>query len=182
MDANVEATMDLAAWRGLIREIADFPSPGIVFRDVTPLLGSAPGLRTSMDALAALAAPWGTTKVVGIESRGFLFGVPVAERLSVGFAPMRKQGKLPHTVHREENALEYGSDVLELHTDAVTSADRVLIVDDVLATGGTAEAAIRLVERTGAAVAGVLFLVELEGLAGRSRLGTHPVASLLTYP
>ena len=168
--------------RALIREIPDFPSPGIMFRDVTPLLGDPAGLTGAMDALAALADGWGTTKVVGIESRGFLFGVPVAERLDVGFAPMRKPGKLPAEVFRQEYALEYGTDVLELHTDAVTASDRVLVVDDVLATGGTAEAALQLVQRTGASIAGVLFLVELQGLGGRARLGTHPVASLLTYP
>lgn len=173
--------MTEAELRGLIRDIPDFPSAGILFRDVTPLLGDAAGLRGAMDSLAALASGWGATKVVGIESRGFLFGVPVAERLGVGFAPMRKAGKLPHTVHREEYALEYGSDVLELHTDAVGAADRVLVVDDVLATGGTAEAALRLVERTGAVIAGMLFLVELGALGGRGRLGTHPVASLLAY-
>ena len=170
------------AIRALIREIPDFPSPGILFRDITPLLGDPAGLGGAMDALAALAQGWGATKVVGIESRGFLFGVPVAERLDVGFAPMRKPGKLPAAVYRQEYALEYGTDVLELHQDAVTAQDRVLVVDDVLATGGTAEAALQLVQRTGAAIAGILFLVELEGLGGRARLGTHPVGSLLTYP
>ena len=169
--------------RSLIRDIPDFPAPGILFRDVTPLLADAAGLTAAMDALADLAEGWDITRVVGIESRGFLFGVPVAERLSVGFAPMRKAGKLPHTVHQQSYGLEYGTDVLELHTDAVGPGDRVLVVDDVLATGGTAEAAIALVRRTGAAVAGSLFLVELTGLEGRARLGPDAghVASLLAY-
>jgi adenine phosphoribosyltransferase len=173
---------DTAALRATIRDIADFPSPGITFRDVTPLLGDAAALQSALSGLADLARPLSPTKIVGIESRGFLFGVPVADRLKIGFAPMRKPGKLPHTVHREQYALEYGTDTLELHTDAFTADDRVLVIDDVLATGGTAEAALKLVARTGATVVGALFLLELAALGGRARLGTHPVSALLTYP
>ena len=174
--------MDAAGVRALIRDIDDFPAPGVTYRDITPLLGHPVGLRRSLDLLGALAAPMDATTVVGIESRGFLFGVPVADRLGVGFAPMRKPGKLPLDVVRQDYALEYGTDTLELHTDAVGPRDRVLIVDDVLATGGTASAAITLVESTGATVAGCLFLVELTVLGGRARLVGCPVASLLTYP
>lgn len=174
--------MDITDIQAFIRDIANFPAPGITFRDITPLLGDPQGLRGSLDMLADLGRPMEATAVVGIESRGFLFGVPVADRLGLGFAPMRKPGKLPFDVISQRYELEYGSDTLELHIDAVGPGDRVLIVDDVLATGGTAAAAVSLVQAAGAAVAGCLFLVELDALGGRCRLGSCPVASLLTYP
>ena len=145
--------MDITDLQAFIRDIANFPAAGITFRDVTPLLGDPDGLRSSLDMLADLGRPMAPTLVVGIESRGFLFGVPVADRLGLGFAPMRKPGKLPFDVISQRYELEYGSDTLELHIDAVGPGDRVLIVDDVLATGGTAAAAVSLVQAAGAAVA-----------------------------
>lgn len=158
--------------RAYVRDVPDFPSPGILFRDVTPLLGQPQALTAAIDALAApwFDAPEAVTKVAAIESRGFLFGVGVAERLGVGFVPVRKPGKLPWERLREEYALEYGTDAVEVHTDSVAAHDRVLVIDDVLATGGTAAAAGALLRRAGAVVCGYGFLVELPVLAGRSRL------------
>jgi adenine phosphoribosyltransferase len=179
MDAATEGVL-----RGLVRDVPDFPSPGILFRDVTPLLGDPAALKASIDALSS---PWhnaGITKVTAIESRGFLFGVGVAERLGVGFVPIRKPGKLPWKTIREQYSLEYGTDAVEMHIDAVGAKDNVLIIDDVLATGGTAAAAARLVLSTGAAVAGFGFLVELGFLDGRSRLAADAdaaVAAVLGY-
>jgi adenine phosphoribosyltransferase len=172
--------------RGLLREIPDFPSPGVLFRDVTPLLADGEALRSTMEMLVDLTRPFAPTHVVGIESRGFLFGVPVADRLGVGFVPARKQGKLPWKVHQQSYGLEYGTDVLEVHIDGVQRGDRVVIVDDVLATGGTASAAIALVEACGADVVGVVMLVELAFLNGRDRLvaagvSADLIASLFTY-
>jgi adenine phosphoribosyltransferase len=154
-----------------IREVPDYPKPGILFKDITPLLADAVAWRAAIDAMTA---PWveeGITHVVAVESRGFLFGGALAARLEAGLVPVRKRGKLPYQRSREEYALEYGTDVLELHVDAVGQGSSVLIVDDVLATGGTAAAAIRLVERHGAHVAGCGFLIELGFLGGRHALG-----------
>ena len=159
--------MDLES---LIRDIPDFPKPGIVFKDITPLLGDARGLAVVVDRMAEPFIGQGITKVVGIESRGFIFAPAVALRLDCGFVPVRKPGKLPWECEREAYNLEYGNDALEIHKDAVGSADKVLIVDDVLATGGTAGAAIRLVERLGATVAAAGFIVELTALGGRAAL------------
>lgn len=173
-------TMRADDLRAYVRDVPDFPSPGILFRDVTPLLGQPRALTAAIDALAApwFDAPEGVTKVAAIESRGFLFGVGVAERLGVGFVPVRKPGKLPWERLREEYALEYGTDAVEVHTDSVAAHDRVLVIDDVLATGGTAAAAGALLRRAGAAVCGFGFLVELPVLAGRSRLvGPHAAHS-----
>jgi adenine phosphoribosyltransferase len=160
-----------ARLRAAIRDVPDFPKPGIVFKDITPVLLDVSLFREVTDAMADAARGLGVTHVVGIESRGFIFGAPVAQALGAGFVPMRKPGKLPGTTVRESYALEYGSDTLEVHADAFAGSSAVLIVDDVLATGGTAAAAARLVERAGGRVVSLSFLMELEFLGGRARLG-----------
>ena len=163
----------------LMREIPDFPNEGIVFKDITPLLADARGLR---DAVEAMADPWRGEKVdfvVGMEARGFALGPPVAMALGAGFVMARKEGKLPSSTISESYGLEYGQDVLEVHDDAMSDGDRVLIIDDVLATGGTAAATARLVEGTGADVVGLGFLMELAFLDGRSRLDGYRVEALL---
>ncbi len=167
--------------RGLIRDIPDFPKEGIVFKDITPLLRDPQGLSVSVDLLAEPYKGRGITAVAGMESRGFIFGVPVAERLGVGFVPIRKPGKLPAETVSEEYALEYGTDRLEMHKDAVSGKDNVLVVDDLLATGGTAAATVKLIQSTGAKVVGVAFVIELGFLEGRSKLGDFDVKSLIVY-
>lgn len=166
-------------WRSLIVDVPDFPQPGILFRDVTPLLESGEGLRTAVDALAG--AFTNIDVVAGIESRGFIFGAPVAYALGVGMVAVRKPGKLPRATASADYALEYGTNTLQLHRDAVTPGQRVLIVDDVLATGGTAAATVALIEELGAEVAGVAVLIELTALGGRARLGEIPLKSLISY-
>lgn len=164
----------------LIREIPDFPKPGILFRDITPLLADGPAFRSVVDRLADEFR--GKVDVVlGIESRGFIFGAPVAYALGCGLALVRKPGKLPHLTFTAEYALEYGHDSLQIHQDALGKPSRVLLVDDLLATGGTAAAAVSLIERLGATVAGCAFIIELAALGGRSRLQPHQVVSLLEY-
>jgi adenine phosphoribosyltransferase len=171
-----------ADWlKGRIRDVADFPTPGILFRDLTPLLGDAEALRFAVDTLADTFASRRVDKVVGIEARGFIVAAPVAYRLGAGLVPVRKRGKLPWRIEAEEYVLEYGVDRLEIHADAVAPGDSVLIVDDVIATGGTARATARLVERLGGTVAGLGFLVELTFLAGREKLEGFDVVSLVTY-
>ena len=171
-----------AGWlKGRIRDVADFPSPGIVFRDLTPLLGDAEALRVTVDALADAFAGRRVDKVVGIEARGFILAAPVAYRLGAGFVPVRKPGKLPWRTEAQQYALEYGIDALEVHADAVMAGDQVLVVDDVIATGGTAEATVALVERLGGTVAGLAFAVELTYLAGRAKLEGYDVVSLVAY-
>jgi adenine phosphoribosyltransferase len=161
-----------------IRDIPDYPQPGIVFKDITPLLADGPAFAA---VVAALAAGHGEIhKVVGIEARGFIFGAPVACCLQAGFVPVRKEGKLPAAALSETYQLEYGSATVEVHTDAFGPGERVLIVDDVLATGGTAAAAANLVRRTGAEVAGLAVLLELGFLGGRARLPGLEVRALLT--
>jgi adenine phosphoribosyltransferase len=165
----------------LIRDIADFPKPGIVFKDITPLLADAAAFREATDAMARPFAD-GVTKVVGIEARGFILAAPIAQVLGAGLVPVRKPGKLPWNTHAQTYELEYGSDALEVHRDALTTDDRVLIVDDVLATGGTAVATLELVAGFFAStVVGLSFLLELEGLGGRRRLHPyrHRVESLI---
>jgi adenine phosphoribosyltransferase len=172
---------DVARLRPLIRDIPDYPKPGILFKDITPLLADADAFALTTRLMAEPFADAGVTHVVAIESRGFIFGAPVAQQLSAGFVPVRKPGKLPHTKRREEYALEYGTDALEVHDDSVGSTARVLIVDDVLATGGTAAATCRLVESLGATVVGLSFLLALSFLSGAERLGGRQVSSILTY-
>jgi adenine phosphoribosyltransferase len=167
--------------RRTIRDVPDFPKPGILFRDITPVLANA---ALFADVTAALAAPFtgaGISHVVSIESRGFILGAPVALALGAAFVPMRKPGKLPAATVREEYALEYRTDALEMHADALHGAGGVLVVDDVLATGGTAAAACRLVERAGARTSGCAFMIELTALGGRARLGGMRVETLLAY-
>lgn len=170
-----------AAARAAIRDVPDFPNAGILFKDVTPLLADH---RLFADVTSAIAEPFrggGISHVIGIESRGFIFGAPVAQHLGAGFVPVRKPGKLPHVTLREDYALEYGTDALEVHADAIGRSATVLIVDDVLATGGTARAACRLVERAGARLAGCAFLLELTALGGRARIDAPRVTALLRY-
>jgi len=167
--------------RTLIRDIPDFPRPGIVFKDITPLLLDPSGLAQTIEALAESAAPLGVDLVVAAEARGFVLGGALAARLGAGFIPARKPGKLPADTSSVEYALEYGVDALEVHRDALSGGARVLVHDDLLATGGTARALCTLVERAGAHVAGCLFVVELAFLRGRDRLGSHHVHSLIEY-
>lgn len=167
--------------RRLIRDIPDVPTPGVMFRDITPLLADANGYDQAVKEIVSLSHGKRVDKVIGIEARGFIMAAPVAFHLNAGFVPVRKAGKLPWAVVREEYALEYGTDQLEIHRDALAPGDSVVIVDDVLATGGTANAAIRLVEGLGATVAGLLFLIEISALGGRSALANHSVSSVITY-
>ncbi len=170
--------MDL---RSLIRDIPDFPKPGIVFKDITPLLRSPGALHYAGEAMAAPFRDQNITAVAAIESRGFIFGAAVAHILGVGFVPIRKPGKLPFKTRRNEYTLEYGSGILEIHDDALTPDDRVLIVDDVLATGGTASGAAALIRDFGAAIAGASMLIELAFLDGRKCLPGLQIRSLITY-
>ena len=171
-----------AEWlRDRIRDIPDFPKPGIVFKDITPLLGDEKAFRSTIDLLVERFGDRPVTKVLGIEARGFIIAAPVAYRFEAGFVPVRKGGKLPWEIEREEYALEYGTDLLEIHQDGVEPGDQVLVIDDVLATGGTAAATCRLVERLGATVAGLGFVIELTFLPGRSKLEGREVLSLLRY-
>jgi adenine phosphoribosyltransferase len=164
-----------------VRDVPDFPAPGVVFKDITPLLGDPEGFAAVVDALSGVLEPDGRVdKVVGIEARGFILAAPVAYRLGAGFVPVRKAGKLPSATHEESYALEYGNATVEVHIDAFNPGDRVLVVDDVLATGGTAAATVELVRRAGAEVVGVAFLIELGFLSGRSRLPGLDVQALLT--
>jgi len=167
--------------KALIRDVPDFPRPGILFRDVTPLLRDPAALRQAVAHFAERYRDAGIGAVAGIESRGFIFGAPLAMELGVGFVPIRKVGKLPAEKIDLEYALEYGTAALEIHVDAVSPGERVLLIDDLLATGGTAQAAAKLVETIGGEVASVAFLIELEFLAGRERLGGHDVYSVLRY-
>ncbi|MGB2867316.1 MAG: adenine phosphoribosyltransferase [Bacteroidota bacterium] len=164
-----------------IRNVPDFPKKGIVFRDITTLLKDAKALKRSVDILAEHYQSSRIDKVVGIESRGFVLGGALAVRLNAGFVPVRKKGKLPAETVREEYALEYGTDVVEIHKDAVQRSDRILLHDDLLATGGTMLAAIKLVEKLGGTIVGVSFLIELSFLKGRSRLEKHDVFSIIQY-
>jgi adenine phosphoribosyltransferase len=167
--------------RALVRDIADYPRPGVTFRDFTPLLGDANGFRRAIDELSERFAADDVDRVVGVEARGFILAAPVAYRLGASFVPVRKPGKLPWAVVREEYQLEYGSDRLEIHRDAIHPDERILVVDDVLATGGTASATCRLVEALGGAIVGVGILIELSELGGRDKLGDRRLEALATY-
>jgi adenine phosphoribosyltransferase len=175
----MESISDLL--RRTIRDVPDFPKKGIVFKDITPVLGDAAIYRRVVDELVARWKPKGVDQVVGIESRGFVFAAPLAYALGAGLSIVRKPGKLPWDTIRESYALEYGQDTLELHIDSVGPGERVLVVDDLLATGGTAEAVGRLVTRQGADLLGYAFVVELSFLHGARRLGTGKVDSLVTF-
>lgn len=174
----------VAALTRLVRDVADFPEPGIVFKDITPLLADADGFAAVVEGLAEAGrdASGATVvdKVLGMEARGFILAAPVALALGVGFVPVRKAGKLPHDTHRVAYSLEYGEAVLELHQDAVAPGERVLVIDDVLATGGTARATDELVAACGASTAAFAFLMELGFLDGRQHLGDVPTSVLLT--
>ncbi len=161
-----------------VRDIPDYPQLGVVFKDITPLLADGKAFSAVIDGLAALYGP--VDKVAGIEARGFILAAPVACRLGAGFVPIRKKGKLPGVTFAEDYELEYGTATLEILTDAFAPSDRVLVIDDVLATGGTAQASVNLVQRFGAQVAGIAVLIELSFLNGRAKLPDIPVTSLLT--
>jgi len=169
---------DLASF---IRDIPDFPKPGIVFKDITPLLAEADAFSAMVEGIAGPFAGEQVDRVLGIEARGFIVAAPVAFHFGAGFVPVRKAGKLPWEIERQEYELEYGTDLLEIHRDAVRPGERVLIVDDVMATGGTAAATARLVEKLGGTIVGFGFIIELAFLGGRAKLPDHPVVSLLAY-
>jgi adenine phosphoribosyltransferase len=171
-------TIDLAS---KIRDVPDFPKPGIVFKDIMPLLSDAAALKQTVEELAAWAGPREPDIVLGAEARGFITGGALACKLGCGFVAARKPGKLPWRTVSAKYALEYGFDALELHADAITSGQRVLVHDDVLATGGTAKAKCELVEQLGGVVVGVLFIISLDFLNGRERLGDYDVHSLIQY-
>jgi len=164
-----------------IRSIPDFPKKGILFRDITPLLGDGKALRKAVRLIAREFKDAGVQKVAAVEARGFIFGAAVAYELGAGFVPIRKPGKLPHKTRRLSYSLEYGTDTVEVHEDGTLSGERVLMVDDLLATGGTMEACARLVESTGAQVVGCAFVIELAALKGRQKLTKYPVFSLIQF-
>ncbi len=173
--------MDVAALRAKIRDIKDFPTEGILFKDITTLLKDGPAWRFAVDSLASHYQRERVDLVVGVESRGFIFGGAIAHQLNAGFVPVRKRGKLPAKTVEMEYELEYGRDTLAMHEDAITPGQRVLAVDDLLATGGTMAATLRLIETLGGHVVGVAFMIELAFLHGREKLKTYPLHSLLVY-
>ena len=164
-----------------IRNVPDFPKPGIQFKDITPVLADGRLFDATVQYLLADVPLGSVDKIVGIDARGFIFGAAAAQRLGVGFVPVRKKGKLPWETHEQSYDLEYGSNTVAVHTDAVTPGERILLVDDLLATGGTAAASLQLLSRLGAKIVGVRFVIELGFLGGRERLGPFDVRSLITY-
>lgn len=182
MSADTSPPSQSSGWiTDLVRDIADYPTAGVTFRDITPLLGNGAAFGRAINELGQRLEHLKVDRVLGMEARGFIIAAPVAYRIGAGFVPVRKAGKLPWAVVREEYSLEYGSDKLEMHRDAIHPGERVLVVDDVLATGGTAAATCRLVEELGGVVAGLGFLLEINGLGGRARLGDRQVESLVRY-
>ncbi|MEZ4226316.1 MAG: adenine phosphoribosyltransferase [Polyangiaceae bacterium] len=180
--SNLALELDgLAHVRGLIRDIPNFPQPGVLFRDITPLLADPRAFHIVLDALAERFVGEHIDAVVGIESRGFIFGGALAARLNASFVPVRKPGKLPYRTEKVSYSLEYGESELEMHRDSLREGARVLIVDDLLATGGTAAAAAELVDRQGGVVAAFAFVIELDALGGRNRLDSAPIISILNY-
>jgi adenine phosphoribosyltransferase len=173
--------LDVGRLKDLVRDVPEFPQPGVTFKDITPLLADPVAFRMTVDAMADHFAGRGIARVVGIEARGFILAAPVAYRLGASFVPVRKRGKLPWQVARQEYLLEYGSDELEVHRDGIGGGERVLIVDDVLATGGTSAATVELVRHLGGTPVGLAFLIELDFLRGRDRLEGLEVLSLLGY-
>lgn len=184
MTGTEAATTDVAdgAWlRSLVREVPDFPEPGVTFRDITPLLGNAAAFRRAVDELAGRFSDVQVDRVVGVEARGFILAAPVAYSLGASFVPVRKPGKLPWAVVREEYQLEYGADKLEVHRDAIHPDERILVIDDVLATGGTAAATARLVEALGGSLVGIGILIEIFAVGGRAALGGRRLEALASY-
>ncbi|HOE68505.1 MAG TPA: adenine phosphoribosyltransferase [Candidatus Omnitrophota bacterium] len=173
--------MSIASLKARVRDIPDFPKKGILFRDITPLLKEPASFREIVARLTAAVRKSGAKVVVGIESRGFIFGAPVAAKLGIGFVPIRKKGKLPWRTRQVACTLEYGQEILEIHADAVKRGQKVVVIDDLLATGGTAQAAAKLVEKLGGKVALLAFVIELEFLKGREKLGRYDALSLLKY-
>ena len=173
--------MQIEQIEALIRDVPDFPEPGIVFKDITPVLADPIAFSTIIDLIVVHFGRGNVDKVVGIEARGFILGAPVAYHFGAGIIPVRKKGKLPYETLEETYALEYGTAALEIHTDAVQAGERVLVVDDVLATGGTAKAAASLVERVGGKVCGIATLIELDFLHGRDKLQGHDLFTLIHY-
>ena len=173
-----EATQRLNA---AIRDVPDFPKPGIIFKDITPILADGALFRLTIDAFAEIAGKTRAQKVVGIDARGFVFAAAVADRLGIGFVPVRKKGKLPYRCESAGYTLEYGEAVVEMHVDALQPGERVVLIDDLLATGGTAGAAIQLIKKIGGEVMAAAFLIELEFLHGRKALGEVPIEAFLRY-
>jgi adenine phosphoribosyltransferase len=165
----------------LIRDVPNFPKEGIIFKDITTLLKDPNGLKEAVDNLYNLSKNKGITKVVGIESRGFILGGILAEKLNAGFVPIRKPGKLPAEKISEGYSLEYGTDSIEIHTDAISPGDKILLHDDLLATGGTMEAAVKLIEKLGGEVVQISFIIELDFLNGRDKLSNYEIKSLIRY-
>ena len=176
-----DAVVKITKLRDLIRDVPDFPKPGVVFKDITPLLQDPAGLSLAIEYLTQPFRHVRVDVVAGVESRGFIFGTAVANNLSAGFVPLRKPGRLPYKTRSEGYSLEYGDDTLEIHEDAVRTGAHVLMVDDLLATGGTMATCCRLVESLGGHIVGLAFLIELAFLHGRQKLGTYPIHSVLTY-
>lgn len=173
--------MKAASLRAAIRDVVDFPKEGIVFKDITPVLADGKLFRESISLLCETTGGAKIDKVVGIDARGFIFAAAVADRLGAGFVPIRKKGKLPWKTRQSAYSLEYGEAIVELHEDAVKPGESVLLVDDLLATGGTAAAAVKLLEELGADIVGISVLIELAFLQGRSKLVPHPVHAIITY-
>lgn len=167
--------------RSAVRDVVDFPQPGIIFKDITPILADATLFRQSISMLCDTAGGMKIDKVVGIDARGFIFAAAVADRIGAGFVPVRKKGKLPWKTLQTAYSLEYGEAIIELHQDAIQPGESVLLVDDLLATGGTAEAAVKMLDELGANLVGISFLIELSFLNGRERLSPHTVTSILNY-